>query len=294
MKHLYVHIGEFSHENVLSNISDLDDINNFISNCVGLVETIEKEHCHLLYSAEDVNEFCKFFNGLVGNPYLTSLEDQFSDILRNAKAFDNTENNFGNRYFWWDLCSEKTKELRNGFLYNSVGICNKFPDGEHLIILPESLREVYSCKNSIPIIIDNNIGSADIPCLIKLEYHFSSEKISEWIKNSRLPLKMNKNNKHGENGQGGHSRNKGNKVSKLYTTIEKAQLLLDSAIADKRYNKKNRYNYDTENSKFIAFYYEGDTPQNQYHGFHYDTMEEAESEIYPNSVFMQLKGRFNL
>lgn len=257
-----------------------------------MVEIFEKEKCDLFYSVEDVKAFCGFFSGLIGNPYLISLEEQVYEFLKNAEALEESHSVI-NRYFWWDLCNESVKEVTSDLISNAVNLQYKFPDGEHIVLLPEAAAEDYSCRNFIPIIVDN-VASSDAPSLIRVQFVYSTQQISDWIKLNRHPLVMNKNNKHGENGVGGHSHNKGNKVSKLYTTIAKAQLLLDDSIADKRYSKRKRYNYDTERNKIIAFYFEGDTPQNQYHGFHYDSLEEAELEILPKSLFLILKDKFSL
>ena len=38
-------------------------------------------------------------------------------------------------------------------------------------------------------------------------------------------------------------------------------------------------NFDTKNQKFIVFYYEADTPQNQYHAFHLDNENDIPKDI---------------
>jgi hypothetical protein len=101
---------------------------------------------------------------------------------------------------------------------------------------------------------------------------------SAFLQEKRLVRTMNKNNKHGENGKGAHKTNKGDTVSFLYSSVEEAQNLLNTAQKS-QVHASRLYNFDTKNQKFIVFYYEGDTPQNQYHAFHLDNENDVPKDI---------------
>jgi hypothetical protein len=79
------------------------------------------------------------------------------------------------------------------------------------------------------------------------------------------PRNFNLSLKHGENGGGNWS---GESV--LRCNKKQAQILLNTAIADfnAKNSGKNLYNFDQVYNTFIEFYYEGDNPQKQWHGFH--------------------------
>lgn len=108
---------------------------------------------------------------------------------------------------------------------------------------------------------------------------------TEWagfLQQKRLVRTINKNNKHGENGKGAHKNNKGDTVSLLYCSVEEAQNLLNTAVKSNNH-KARLYNFDTKNEKFIVFYYEGETPQNQYHAFYLENENDAPTDIQNNS-----------
>jgi hypothetical protein len=130
----------------------------------------------------------------------------------------------------------------------------------------------FASFTHIPI-IKNDIQNVDLQ-------HFENKNdFEDWLKAQKITRKFNKNNKHGENGKGAHSKNKDNNVAILYCNITEAQTLLDTAISSPSPSDKRLYNFDTKNQKFIVFHFEGDTVENQYHGFHIEP-EEAKKDIY--------------
>jgi hypothetical protein len=114
----------------------------------------------------------------------------------------------------------------------------------------------------------------------------NSDNWTHWLKAQKITRKFNKNNKHGENGKGAHAKNKDNDVAILYCSIAEAQTLLDTAISSPSPTDKRLYNFDTKNKKFIIFHFEGDTAENQYHGFH---LEDDEAK---KGLFRWLHKRF--
>jgi hypothetical protein len=105
----------------------------------------------------------------------------------------------------------------------------------------------------------------------------NKNELLNWVQQLKQ-RKFNFSDKHGKNGKGNW---KGE--SALLCNEEQAQMLLNTAIADfnAKNSGKNLYNFDKKYATFIEFYYEGDNPQNQWHGFH---VEEYQWDRVPDSV----------
>ncbi|NJO02815.1 MAG: hypothetical protein HC880_15045 [Bacteroidia bacterium] len=120
----------------------------------------------------------------------------------------------------------------------------------------------------------------------------SLEDLEKWLKENRGPRIFNVHPKHGENGQGNWGKSRGNKVEVLECSQEEAQILLDTAVGNHQIDPRRLYNYDVKHEKYILFYYEGDTPQNQYHGFHLS--EDNPEQKIPPSIMMVLKEKYEI
>ncbi|MEA3415707.1 MAG: hypothetical protein U9R02_06045 [Thermodesulfobacteriota bacterium] len=105
----------------------------------------------------------------------------------------------------------------------------------------------------------NNVSGIEID---NLKYE---TELLTWFAENRLPQRnFNINPKHGENRQeitnvGGED------ISPLRSSCEEAQILLHTAIGN---HKKELFNLDYDHDEIIVFKFEGDTPQNMYHGYH--------------------------
>jgi hypothetical protein len=131
-------------------------------------------------------------------------------------------------------------------------------------------------------IIDNNLDNALISIstnchqppilLVKSNIDFQimnfdiindATNIIKWIQNKSDTRTFNLSPKHGENGRGNW---KGESV--LRCSKNDAQQFLNTAIADFSEKEKRLFNFDHNHKTFIEFFYEGDNPQKQWHGFH--------------------------
>lgn len=99
------------------------------------------------------------------------------------------------------------------------------------------------------------------PTLIHLNFHSTHLDLMGWIVGF-FPRNFNLSDKHGENGKGNWPHE-----SVLLCSASDAQSLLNTAVPSTRF-KERLYNFDTIRQKFIELYYEGDNPQQQWHGFH--------------------------
>ncbi|MBP1631558.1 MAG: hypothetical protein H6Q15_2451 [Bacteroidetes bacterium] len=86
--------------------------------------------------------------------------------------------------------------------------------------------------------------------------------IVNWI-HKISPRNFNKSAKHGENGKGNWPGE-----SCLLCSCQDAQELLNTSIPDFGEKEGRLFNYDQENNTYIEFFYEGNNPQKQWHGFH--------------------------
>ncbi len=110
------------------------------------------------------------------------------------------------------------------------------------------------------------------------------KSLIEWIIANIPKRKFNLSAKHGENGAG-HWKGE----SPLLCSFIDAQNFLDNAIPDFNKSAKQLYNFDDRHKTFIEFYYEGDNPQRQWHGFHIKK-EEWENRI-PKSIRNYFKNK---
>ncbi len=101
---------------------------------------------------------------------------------------------------------------------------------------------------------------------IKIDNLKDETELLTWFAENRLPQRnFNINPKHGENRQ--KITNVGSEnISPLRCSCEEAQILLHTAIGN--HKKKELFNLDTDHDEIIVFKFEGDTPQNMYHGYH--------------------------
>jgi hypothetical protein len=292
MKKLIAFIDDLN-QDYIQEIINNDSNTDFLKKIKELVELFYRQKEVVFYDAESLNEFCDFYQGTLNNEYLTSLRDKLDDILQDALDWRaNTQIEKDDNYFIWN--NQKIQNINNSSLAElTERLSQDNRDKAFALIIPPHSNHPYFSKNFI-LTFKDKIHEADfIPKFVKIDFAKDKPALEKWIKEYRQPLKMNKNNKHGENGKGAHKSNKGEPVAVLYCSIEKAQELLDSAIGDKREDVKRLFNYDDSQEKFIVFYYEGENPQNQYHGFHLDTENEI-VRLIPNQILKELKEKYQL
>lgn len=129
---------------------------------------------------------------------------------------------------------------------------------------------------------------------IDVFYIKNFDELDQWFNENRTPRNYNfEDNRHIET-HPDYIKNKspllGGMGSKTY-----AEFLLKNAIGDKKETQR-LYNFDEKHKHYIQFEYEGNNPQNQYHGYHlvkpktYETDNNAVSDI-PQRVIKILNYR---
>lgn len=132
-----------------------------------------------------------------------------------------------------------------------------------------SILNHYGHNLGSEIRISNSSDIVHIPSLS------SESEILLWFSQNRIPKRnFHIIPKHGENRQNIEIIN-GKSISPLKCSKEEAQEMLSVAIGE---NIDELYHFDELRENFILFKYEGQTPQNLYHGFHLpmDTLDIAD------------------
>ncbi len=275
---------------------------HFLQQLSQMLEPFYREKGNVFYDKNDIDAFCNFMHELHEDAeYMTNWREQLGDILQNALSWrEKPAQDTQALYFFWDMLKELEGKkgislLKDNTLSELTERLLQENSPCHILVMPPHTKNPYEGKESIATFKDTyETQNMTLPAFAKIQYATHKLQVLTWIKNHRQPLVMNKSNKHGLDGKGAHKLNKGDTVSVLYcSTIEEAQKLLDDAIGDKRLLERNLFNYDEKVGKFIAFFDEGDTPQNQYHAFHFETEADAIKKI-PNEIMKELKEKYDL
>jgi len=119
-------------------------------------------------------------------------------------------------------------------------------------------HSAYNLASPISVTINEN-DETEIDSLTTVE------EIFDWFTQNRIPKRnFHINPKHGENRQDERLINN-ELISPLRCSAQEAKVLLKSAIGN---NRNELFNIDKERNHFIVFKYEGNTPDNLYHGYH--------------------------
>lgn len=208
-----------------------------------ILQMVEFAYMHkasVFYFEEQLQEFTSNLSDL-DTDFVHSKGNKLSIILRNAKARKK------NKYTFDITFNHEHTSLQHRPL---LGIT---PNEQIAVLSPKP-----DCCSNYLLTIKNkneiNLLAVNILCRDK--------DILSWI-SGVIPKVFHKSDKHGEYGKGNwHGE------SCLLCSSEKAQSLLNTSIPDLEEIENRLFNYDPEYKTFIEFFYEGDNPQQQWHGFH--------------------------
>jgi hypothetical protein len=215
-----------------------------------LVELAYQHKASVFYSPEHLEEFKLYLKAEDKNfddGFCQSMGNKLDIILANAKMKRS-------KSYIFELCfSCENTSIR----HIDSKIASAIDKHDKIALLSSSIT-----INSI-LSVNSNSDYDRIECKnIK-----TSNDIVSWI-SALSPRTFNVNPKHGENGAGNLPN-----ASILLCSREKAQILLNDAIPCFLEREKNLYNFDSVHNTFIEFFFEGNNPQNQWHGFHLKTTE---------------------
>lgn len=206
-----------------------------------MVESTYMHRASVFHFKEQLHDFISTISDL-DKKFVHSTGNILSLILRNSIEI-----------------SEKDIYIFN-ILFNSQGSCL-----QHIPMVQIKPNEKIAIISSKPncytkyLLYAKNQNEIE---LIKINILNTPNAIFTWIQNS-IPRVFNKSLKHGENGKGNWPGE-----SCLLCSSQQAQKLLDTSIPDFEEIDKRLFNYDSDHKTYIEFFYEGDNPQSQWHGFH--------------------------
>lgn len=143
-------------------------------------------------------------------------------------------------------------------------------EGSYISYVENDLLQVIKHNQIVAVITSNDMEDSksflrintNYQGLINVFFLRENESLIEWISKNGEPRNFHLSPKHGENGVGNWP---GESV--LRCNEKDAQLFLNKSIAD--FDEKNRFFFfDDNHDTYIEFFYEGNNPQKQWHGFH--------------------------
>jgi len=223
--------------------SYIDDLEGKLKGTLKVVNFIYQHKASVFYSKRQLDDFVNSCGDL-DQSFITSYGNLLQLILSDA-----VQKNINSYAF--EVCFSKENTSLNY-------IENKLISA----IEPHNKIVVFSLSRLLPktlLSVESGISFR------KIEYEFCSEidSVYNWIIDKVQQRNFNLSGKHGQNGEGNWD-----KASPLLCSKDEAQELLSKAIPDFKERPKELFYFDTKHNTFIEFYYEGENPQKQWHGFH--------------------------
>jgi hypothetical protein len=210
---------------------------------------------NVYYSEHQLDDFTQHCNDLDEN-YLESIGEKLDIILKNAKKIK--EQNY-----IFEVCfSNEQTDL--------IHVPNMVISSLQSFSNQALLSSQFSSKTFL--VIKSNTEFEKIT----ISYFSDLANITKWIVANSAKRNFHISPKHGENGKGNW---KGESV--LLCSKTEAETLLNSAIPDFNEKENRLFNWDSTNKGFIEFFFEGENPQKQWHGFH---VAETDLSRVPNSI----------
>ena len=222
----------------------VEDSNNYLYEVDRIIRIAYQHKASVFYSKNQVQYFAK---------NCSDWDESFSQSEANKLALilEDAIGRYGDCYFF-DVCFSRENtslhykdntaiSIIDSYSMNALISLNKYNEYT-------SLLSIKSATNfeKVDFMVVNNISS-----------------LLQWIQDKSTLRRFNLSDKHGENGRGNWA---GESV--LLCNRNNAQELLNTAIPDFTKKEKQLFNFDVNYQTFIEFFYEGNNPQNQWHGFH--------------------------
>jgi hypothetical protein len=248
---------------------------NFLDLTESLLVTKFNRHCQVHYSAKGIDRVFQNLEILQVEleHELTNPIQRLRMVLSELAAYN------------WDMNPKQSKALNYYLLVeeatnlcvnnSTIAEAAHYGYNQEAVLLLCMQSSEFSSDQVVTVLISSTDKSAAKE-LIKVETRSSEKLTRDWLTTRTSKRNFNLNPKHGENGKGAQN-HRDEEVSVLRCSKEKAQHLLDSAIGYP--NTNNLYNYDVEHRGYIVFKFEGNSPQNSYHGYHTNGPSEVPEEV---------------
>jgi len=231
--------------------SFIDNPKDYLPKTFQVVELLYQHKATVYCSKQQIDNFRVICNE--DKNFIQSIGNKLELILKNAKHIDSN-------FYFFEICFAKENSCLK--YINNVAISSITSHTKLALI---SISEKEQNKILLNVKSDKEFE--------KFEFHVLNNKkdIANWIVSNSNERFFHKSDKHGENGKGNWPNE-----SVLLCNKEQAQELLFIAIPNFIEKGKRLFAFDESHQTFIEFYYEGDNPQNQWHGFH---VKESEWDI---------------
>lgn len=251
-----------------SDFQSIADFNNFILELNDKLNEIKIENYTGYYDLQNVNNFLSDYE---------VLEDYYPKparrlLVSTIQSFYNWRpNSIQSNTTQYSIFSQ---DITNHTFCEVAELNQNFPGKLYTIV------DHYSHKIGVSISISFGGQNATITSLA------SKQNLVDWFISNRQPARnFHIIEKHGENRQDVRIINN-ETVSPLRCVYVTAYNLLQSAIGD-RINEL--FNFHEEIGYYIVFKYEGNNPQNMYHGYH---VELTSTEV-PDNIKEKLRPELN-
>ncbi|GHT24231.1 hypothetical protein AGMMS4957_16910 [Bacteroidia bacterium] len=224
-------------------------VGDYLKELYQLVELAYQHKASVFYSKERLDEFKEIIEEDINGNFSKSIGNQLDVILENATEKINKSYVFG-----LSFDADKTTIYPISPVNNVLSVVDKH---DKIAILS------FSSHINPFLLVESNMIYDRIKCTSIPK----REDLVDWVSNIK-PRTFNVHPKHGENGKGNQPN-----ASPLLCSKSEAQTLLKTAIPCFLERGKNLYNFDDDKDTYIVFFYEGDNPQNQWHGFHINSAE---------------------
>ena len=220
-----------------------EDSKNYLPEIYRIVELAYQHKATVLYSGQQIQEFIQNCDDLDDN-FLESHGNKLSVVLQNAVKQSN------HRYFFEICFSEENTSLHH-VSDPAISIIGTYSKNALISISKHQYQPLLAIK------------SVEEFEVVSFKVLNEPNDLLKWVQENSNSRTFNLSPKHGENGRG-----QWNGESPLLCSALDAQFLLNTAIPDFNEKDKRLFNFDENHQTFIEFFYEGDNPQNQWHGFH--------------------------
>jgi hypothetical protein len=236
---------------------------HYLNRLFKIIDLAYRHKATVFYSDQQIQQF-------VGN--CGDLDEGFSQSFGNLLdvVLDNAVGRSGSCRHFFEVCfSGENTSLRH------------VSDLAMAIVGPHSKNALISVtKSEYPPLLAIK-SSAEFEA-VKVDVLNDMDGLLAWAQGNSDKRIFNVSAKHGENGRG-HWRGE----SPLLCNAADAQQLLNTAVPDFTERDKRLFNFDINHQTFIEFFYEGDTPQRQWHGFHVDAKD------WPDRIPGSIRKHFN-
>lgn len=229
---------------------------SYINQMSSLIDFAYQHRVTVYYQKHHIENICN-----LDENFIESIPNLLDVILKDAKMIEKS-----NRFLFDIEFAQQNSIIKSkNFHLNS--------ESKNCII---GLNKASENKTFLSIVSSSQFERIEV-------YHCSSlHDFADWVFKTIPKRNFNHNPKHGDDFKKAFKDNKGLKVSNQGFSDNDAQELLRTAIP--HFNKQFvqakicLYNYDSVIKSYVKFYYEGETPQNFWHG-HAIEEKDVPSEI---------------